>query len=173
MTSVATQSIRSLALIRQCIATLLFVLVWISPAHAQQSDARIETAKSLIRAFHDRNLAAWERSLAPGFVANYPAGPNLNLEQARAFNQVFIDAFPDLRFEIHHAARDGDTVFLDTTGTGTFSRPMVTPEGTIAPTGKSGVIRIVFIVDVKNGRISTERTVWNRMDLLTQLGLLK
>jgi len=51
-------------------------------------------ATSLIDAFNVRNLELWTNRLAPGFAANYPGAPGLNAEQARAYNQAFLTAFP-------------------------------------------------------------------------------
>ncbi len=167
----SNRSLLRLAL--RSLGALLGLSLWLSAGHAQTNNAAVETAKALIKSFHARDLGAWERTLAPGFVGHYPGAANLGREQARVFNQVFIDAFPDLRFDIHHVAQDGHTVMIDTTGSGTFSKPMATPDGMIPPTGKAGVVRVVFIVDTRDGQIQSERTVWNRMEFLAQIGLLK
>ena len=56
---------------------------------------------------------------------------------ALAFNQVFPAAFPDLHFEIQQTLVDGDTVVVLAEGTGTFTKPLATPQGVLPTVAKA------------------------------------
>jgi predicted ester cyclase len=135
-------------------------------------DTLVATARGLFDAFNTRDLSRWERSLAPGFTADYPCAPGLGREAARAYNAPFIDAFPDLRFTVQRTIVQGDTVVLDATAEGTFGGALQGPAGAIPPNGRRGSIRVVLIAEVRDGRLVREQTVWNQLDLFQQLGII-
>lgn len=135
-------------------------------------DALVAIARSLFDAFNTRDLTRWERHLAPGFVAHYPCAPGLDRDAARHYNTPFLNAFPDLRFDVHRVIVQGETVVLDGSAAGTFTEPLQGPAGPIPPNGRSGSVRIVLIADIHDGQITREQTVWNQYDLFQQLGLI-
>jgi predicted ester cyclase len=137
------------------------------------SESNITAACALIDGLNAHDLGRWAESLAGDFVAEYPGAAGLNREQARMFNQAFLNAFPDLRFEIHRVIADGDTIAIHWSGSGTHTAPLATMSGqVIPPTGRHGVVTGVFIVQVKAGTIVAEYSYWDQMSLLTQLGLM-
>lgn len=135
-------------------------------------DLLVATARSLFDAFNARDFARWERALAPDFVADYPGATGLDRAAARAFNEAFVPAFSDLRFEVKRAIVQGDTVVLEGTAGGTFDGPLASPMGTIPPTGRKGAIRIVLIADVRDGKLVREHTIWNQLEFMQQLGVM-
>jgi predicted ester cyclase len=137
------------------------------------SETTIATARALIDGLQAHDLSRWAEALADSFTAEYPGAAGLNREQARMFNQSFLDAFLDLRFDIHRVIADGDCVAIHWTGSGTHSAPLATMSGqVIPPTGRRGAVSGVFIVEVKDGKIVSERSYWDQITLLTQLGLM-
>jgi steroid delta-isomerase-like uncharacterized protein len=137
------------------------------------NEAILNTARALIDAFNAHDLNIWERSLADDFVGEYPMARGLGKAQARAFNESFLVAFPDLSFTLHKAIANGESVALHWTGGGTQNGPLQTTTGqTIPPTGKRGTISGMFLVDVKDGKIVRERTYWDELELMSQLGLM-
>ena len=133
----------------------------------------LKAAQALIDAFNAHNLSTWEQTLSEDFVGEYPMARGLGKEQAKAYNQAFVVAFPDLKFSVHHSIANGNTVALHWTGTGTHSNPLQTLSGQIIPaTGKSAVLSGVFVVDVKDGKIVRERSYWDELELMAQLGVL-
>lgn len=133
----------------------------------------LETARALIDAFNAHDLNIWEGALADDFVGEYPMARGIGKAQARAFNQAFLVAFPDLNFTLHKAIANGESVVLHWTGSGTQDGPLQTASGqTFPPTGKRGAISGMFLVDVKDGKITRERTYWDAFELMSQLGLM-
>jgi len=135
-------------------------------------DAMIQVAGALFEAFTAHDLSIWERAVGDGFVADYPCAPKLDRAGARAYNAPFVAAFPDLVMKAERVVVQGDTVVLDGTATGTFTAPLATPNGVVAPNGRRGEIRIVLIARIRDGKIVHEQTVWNQLDLFSQLGLI-
>ena len=137
------------------------------------NEAIIPTARALIDAFNAHDLSIWERALAEDFVGEYPMARGLGKAQARAYNEGFLTAFSDFSFTLHKAIANGESVALHWTGGGTHDGPLQTPTGqTIPPTGKRGTLSGVFLVDVKDGKITRERTYWDEFELMSQLGLM-
>jgi steroid delta-isomerase-like uncharacterized protein len=136
------------------------------------TEENVKTAQALIDGLNAHDLKGWAASLAEDFVGEYPGARGLKQEQAAMYNQAFVVAFPDLRFDVHRIIANGDTVVIHWTGSGTMTGPLATLSGqTIPPTGKIGKISGVFLVQVKDGRITKEQTYWDQMELLAQLGL--
>src|SRR5262245_46603035 len=137
------------------------------------TQANIQLGWSLFNGMEAHDLSQWEAVLADNFTASYPsARADLNKEQAKAYNSIFLPAFPDLRFEYRCVVADGDKIVYLWEGIGTHDGPLVLPTGTVPPTHKKGVVSGVLYVELKNGKIIREETYWNQVELLTQLGLM-
>ena len=136
------------------------------------NEQTIKTAQALIDAVHANDLSLWDSALADNFMAEYPSVHSLNREQARAYNQSFLNASDDIHFEIHHVIADGDWIAFVCTASSTLSRPLVTPTVTFPATGKSAKTPFVLIAHVKDGKIVAEQTVWNQLEVFQQWGLL-
>ncbi len=82
---------------------------------------------------------------------------------------------PDITIKVH-PIRFGSGSWTAVTGvmTGTFTRPMPTPDGrTIAPTGQRFAIGMATIGHWVNGRMDHEWLFWESQDFLKQIGLAK
>ncbi len=82
---------------------------------------------------------------------------------------------PDIEIK-EHPIRFGSGSWTAVTGvmTGTFSRPMPTPDGgTIAPTGKRFAIAMATIGHWVNGRMDHEWLFWDNQEFYKQIGLGK
>lgn len=131
------------------------------------------TALAMLNGFNAHDLSHWAASLADDYVGEYPGARGLKQEQAVMYNQAFIVAFPDIHFEAHRVIPNGDTVAIHWTAQGTHTAPLATLSGqTLPATGQRGMISGMFLVEVKDGRITREATYWDQMELLGQLGLL-
>jgi ketosteroid isomerase-like protein len=78
-------------------------------------------------------------------------------------------AFSDLHFQVHSAVADGARVTYAWTARGTHDGPLVTPSGTIPPSGRRGMVHGVLIATLEDGRIIREETYWNVLDLMAQI----
>jgi predicted ester cyclase len=82
-------------------------------------------------------------------------------------------AVPDLGFKTVSIHCCGDTIISEFIFSGTFTGPMATPEGEIAPTGKSFKIRsAAFFKITPDGLIAEDRTYYDTLDHMKQMGLI-
>ena len=133
----------------------------------------LKTAMNLIDSLNAHDMSVWASHLAPGFGADYPGASGLNAQGARLFNESFFPAFSDLHFEVQRTLVAGDSVIIEWRAGGTHDGPLTSPTGqTIPATYRKGAISGVLVADVKDGQITHERTYWDQMELLGQLGLL-
>ncbi|MGH9893658.1 MAG: ester cyclase, partial [bacterium] len=119
----------------------------------------------------------WDRlheSHAPDIVVTWPDGRetkgiDVHIAELKA---LFVWA-PDIEIKVH-PIRFGSGSWTGVTGvmTGTFTRPMPTPDGgTIAPTGKRFAIAMATIGHWVNGRMDHEWLFWDNQDFYKQIGL--
>jgi steroid delta-isomerase-like uncharacterized protein len=136
--------------------------------------SRIEPlGTALLDAFNRRDLAAWEQQLASDVAISYPGFRHqTGAAAARAYNAPFLVAFSDLQFRVTSTTREGDRIVSTWQAIGTHDGDLVTPNGIIPPTGRRGIVDGVLIVTVADGRIVKEETYWDRLELLSQLGVL-
>ncbi len=138
-----------------------------------QNNSTVQIAQSFFEAMESNNYNAWAANLAEDYVGDYPGLVGANRAMAQTFNSVFSIAFPDLRFEIKHTDIVGDRVIFEWSGVGTHTGPLATQSGqVIPPTGKPGKVNGVLISQVKDGKIVSEKTYWDQMELMKQLGLM-
>ena len=138
-----------------------------------QNNSTVQIAQSFFEAMESNDFNAWAAKLAEDYVGDYPGLSGANRAMAQTFNSVFPVAFPDLKFEIKHTDTIGDKVIFEWSGGGTHTGPLATLSGqVIPPTGKRGKINGVLISQVKGGKIVSEKTYWDQMELMKQLGLM-
>jgi steroid delta-isomerase-like uncharacterized protein len=89
-------------------------------------------------------------------------------EGARPFIEMYIKAFPDLRFSIDQMIASGDYVISRYTATGTHKGDLAG----IPPTGRQAETHGCVVAEIKNGRILREWLYWDSAHLLRQLGVL-
>ncbi len=104
------------------------------------------------------------RTEVPGAVLEGP-------DQVRAWMKSFFDAFPDIRHEVGDLAVAGQTVSTDVRVSGTHTAPMVTPEGTIPPTGRTIDLAAENTMEVGDDSIVALRITFDPGLFMQQLGL--
>ena len=119
----------------------------------------------------------WDRldeSHADDIIVTWPDGHETNgitthIEDLKA---MFVYA-PDTSISVH-PIKFGSGEWTCATGimTGTFSRPMPTPDGkTIPPTGKSFKLNMATIGHWKDGKMDHEWLFWDNQTFMKQIGL--
>jgi len=121
----------------------------------------------------------WDRlseSHADDIVVTWPDGHRTKGIQKHIedLKGMFVYA-PDTRIAVH-PIKFGSGEWTCVTGvmTGTFSRPMPTPDGkTIPPTQKPFKITMATIARWKDGKMIEESLFWDNQDFLRQIGLAR
>lgn len=144
---------------------------------ADRTDAN--TASNLVNKFTD----TWNRHDTETLMTMFhqqavlinPAFPGpVSGNSMRAYLEAQLSAFPDLKAEVV-----GDTlVGSSTVGgrhliTGTWTKPMTAgPLAGMAPSGKAFTLQTADFIDIEDGKISKWTQYYDRMSLLTQLGVI-
>jgi predicted ester cyclase len=88
--------------------------------------------------------------------------------------QGFFKAFPGVRTEFPTIMFSGDTIIFEGVCHGTFTGPLATPDGDVAPTGKSFKFPVVFLAKISpDGLIAEDRSYFDNLAFMKQLGLIK
>ena len=105
-------------------------------------------------------------------IAEAPDAPQIRGGPAVAeYLLSFKRAFPDASFESARKHDTADTAIDEGYFRGTHTGVLTTPEGDVAPTGKSLRLRECDILTVANGVAVAHHFYYDQLDFMTQLGL--
>lgn len=131
-------------------------------------------ARELNEAYNDRDWDAWIALTSPDVeLVTVPTGQTF---QGHAGAREFIDgwatAFPDSRIETGLVIANDAAVGMEWTGRGTHDGPLVTPAGTIPPTGQSVELAFTQFLEFEDGLIVRGRLYFDLASMLQQLGVV-
>ena len=134
----------------------------------------INIAEKFFGAFNAHDLNRTTALVAPNYKAKGPgAAGAMTADESRAYNQVFIDAFPDLNFELTDKIAQGDFVVINWIARGTHTGNLRTPTGgVIPPTNKKAAVHGSTTYEFKNGKAVRSWAFWDMVTLLTALGVM-
>ena len=132
----------------------------------------IKLAREWIHAF---NTGEWEKMkhhMVPDSHYN-ELGTQRRIEGQDQIIQAFRgwkQALPDAKGTVTNAFGGGNTVALEITWEGTHKGPLVTPGGTIPPSGKRQVTSAAMIVTFQGEKIKESRQYFDMLTFLQQIG---
>ena len=135
--------------------------------------ATTEELKAIARRYVDvwnqHDPAALDTVFAANAVRHDPAvGVSTGLANIQEIMQTLLTAFPDIVITIDQELADEDCAILRWTGTGTHGGEF---QG-VAATGKRFNITGHSVYQCADGKMIVERTIWDAMGLLKQLGII-
>jgi predicted ester cyclase len=128
----------------------------------------------------DRNITAVNARDIDGYLANQqpdvefvlPGGVTLRgRDQVRQYTEALWQAFPDGILAFGAQVFGGDAAATEVVFTGTHTGPVVTPNGSIPPTGRTVTLRSASIIRIKDGLVASEHVYLDQLEMMTQLGL--
>jgi len=118
------------------------------------------------------DAAALRRLYAADAVAETPDVGRIEGSEAIAeYLMSFPRAFPDASWEALATHECEDTAIDEGWFVGTHTAALSTPDGEIAPTGKTLRLRECDALTVKDGVAVSHRFYYDQLDFMTQLGL--
>lgn len=98
----------------------------------------------------------------------------MNRDQARAYNRQFVDAFPDIHFDLKDIVAQGDLVAVSWVAKGTHKAPLTYASTgySLPPTNRTATVPGSSIFEIRNNKIVRSSGYWDQMTLFTQLGVL-
>ncbi len=122
---------------------------------------------------HDRD--AMGQNLADDLKVEVATGAHCPMTKSEflAYNENYINAFPDVRFDITFTVSEGAFIVLHWNVSGTHTETLTSPKGgIIVPTGKKATASGCSTFEIRNGKITRAWIIWDMATLLAQLGLL-
>jgi ketosteroid isomerase-like protein len=124
-----------------------------------------------IAAFSAQDAKEFQAFLSPDIEWAIPGGLLRGPDQVAAFNSAFWEAFPDVKLTATYVVEEGSTVITEARAEGTHQGTFHTPGGDIPPTGKHVSLPYSESYEVEGGLIVSARTIFDRLELLEQLGV--
>jgi steroid delta-isomerase-like uncharacterized protein len=119
--------------------------------------------------WNKKNAALVSELFAPNVSLRTPDGQLTGLDGASALLQAYATAFPDFRIIIDELLAMGDQVVLQWTFTGTHLGPLAD----IPATGRQvNTTPGIAIFRIEAGKVIKGQFVWDKYELLQQLGVL-
>ena len=100
-----------------------------------------------------------------------PGGVLKGLDEFRMLGETFKTAMSDMRHDIIRSFEVGDTIIVESIFSGRHTGPMVTPEGTIPPSGNQVSFAYADFLQARDGRFVAHRIYWDNLALMAQLGV--
>jgi ketosteroid isomerase-like protein len=138
-----------------------------------------ENVRAVTRKLDQINERDWEgfdKGHADSVVIHSPNAPEpvKGLPQHRGYVEALTQAFPDLNLNVERAFGEGDWVSVEFTMTGTHTAPLPGPGGQMIPaTNKPLRLAYSILVKVEGGELTEERHYFDRLGMMTQLGLME
>jgi uncharacterized protein (TIGR02246 family) len=132
-------------------------------------------AENVQKAWDNQDMNALVQLYAEDAVMFMPGEEPVRGRKAIEENQAaFIRAMPDMTVKFTTILVQGNHIAFEGIFTGTFTGPLASPEGDIPPTGLSVKAGFAFIAKVNpDGLIEEDRTYFDNLDFMQQLGLIE
>jgi steroid delta-isomerase-like uncharacterized protein len=133
----------------------------------------VSLARSLYEAFNDRDLDVIAQAMArDGQITIVGSGDTFDgPDGARRYNQMWTTAFPDGVIEIDRIVATDDYAVVEFTGRGTHTGTLTTPAGSFPATGRSVTLQLCDVLQITDGKVTSQRTYFDSGALMTQLGV--
>ena len=147
---------------------------WVAGARAEAHMAdNVSLARGLYEAFNTRDFDNLADYLTPDAkITIVGSGDTYDgAEGARSYNVMWADGFPDGQITIDNVIAAGDYVVVEFTGRGTQTGTLATPAGSIPATGRAVTLKLCDVLEIRDGKVSRQRTYFDGASLLSQLGV--
>jgi predicted ester cyclase len=125
------------------------------------------------RAFNAHDRAGCEAVCAPDSVLTAPGDITCTgVKEVCDFLQSWWEAFPDGHVTVRALHYDGDTVVEEGTFIGTHDGVFRTPMGDIPPTHRPVTGEYISVDRIRDDKVVSQYLLFDRMQLLEQLGLV-
>lgn len=102
-----------------------------------------------------------------------PDGSHRSVERWSETSRAMVGAAPGAKWEITTVLEAGDSVTVEFHWRGTHSGPLPTKQGTVPASGRQIDLRSCMVLKVEDGRITEHHGYMDRLEFLTQLGLMR
>ena len=164
---------------KSCVVCLavLFLLMVFTQGYAQKPKLDLKkVAEKIIMTMKSSDPIAVTDLYAPDAVMIQAdlSSPVHGREALLEYYKGFYKAMPDFKADLSVVAFSADTIVFEIVGGGTFTGPLATPEGEVAPTGKKVSFKAAFFAKISpDGLIAEDRSYFDNLAFMKQLGVIK
>lgn len=116
---------------------------------------------------------ASEDIYTPDCTLTTPGHTYSGLEEIRAHWESTPPALPDARLELVDALESPNRIAIEVRWVGTHTGPWLRDHGKVLPaTGRKVDLPICFVLEMELGKVRNVREYYDRITLMTQLGLM-
>ncbi len=130
-----------------------------------------ETVEKFFELFAAGKISDATDLFDPTCITLMPAGA-LSQAEHEGMGHAFKAGLPDCYMEVNRIVESGDEVVVLGHFKGTHSGDLRAPGGTIPASGKALNLRFMDYFKVVGGRIVDHQTIFDQMEMLTQLGVM-
>jgi steroid delta-isomerase-like uncharacterized protein len=126
-------------------------------------------AREYMDAWNRRDWEKYRSLIGPGY--SYTGGDGQRQEGVEAgmgVGQMFASAFPDGKIDIQHIHAAGNIAVVEFVGRGTHKGDLMG----IAPTGKPITIPVCDVMEIRDGKVVSEREYMDMAHMMQQLGVM-
>ncbi len=155
----------------------LFLVGALTQGCAEKSKLDLKTiADKILKTLSSADPVAVANLYAPDAVMIQAdlSSPVHGREALLEYYRATFKAMPDWKVDMSVVAYSSDTIVFEGVGSGTFTGPLATPEGEVAPTGMKVSLKVVFLAKISpDGLIAEDRSYFDNLAFLKQLGVIK
>jgi uncharacterized protein (TIGR02246 family) len=157
--------------------TSLFLVGALTQGCAEKPKLDLKTiADKILKTLNSADAVAVANLYAPDAVMIQAdlSSPVHGREALLEYYKGMFKAIPDWKVDMSVVAFSSDTIVFEGVGGGTFTGPLATPEGEVAPTGTKVILKLVFLAKISpDGLIAEDRSYFDNFSFMKQLGLIK
>ena len=134
----------------------------------------IKVIDAVDRAVNTRDWKAFDEKHSQNVLAYSPLTeePTKGIEEHREAVRGLTISFPDFHIKTERCFGQGEWLCTEFIITGTHKAPLKSDGGqVIPPTNKKLRLPLISIMKIKDGKIVEERTYYDRLTMLAQLGI--
>lgn len=118
--------------------------------------------------WNQKNVSVIDEVCASNLVVHTPQGDLFGPDGYRQLYTMYTTAFPDCLLSIGELVAESNLVAIPYTFSGTHTGELMG----IPPTGKHVTVEGTAITCVEDGKIVNERSIWDTLSLMQQLGVV-
>lgn len=134
-------------------------------------DQAVAAAERHVSAFNRHDLEDHASNETADITWTQPGVSVTGQEAVATVQQALWTAMPDARIDLVTRLASADIVMSEEVLSGTQTGPLVTPAGTLPPSGRAVRMPFVTVQQVRDGKIAAERIYFDQLDFLGQLGV--
>ncbi len=128
--------------------------------------------RQLADALNERDWHTYADCFTEDLIVHAPGIRSIGREARVKWVHDLIRAFPDGQITLDRVLTEHDHICAELTFEGTHTGPMASPNGTVPPTGREVMFPYCLVMRLRDDKIAEVHEYFDRVELLTQLGLL-